>query len=413
MTDLGFAVLDFETTGLHPGTNHRVVEVAVVHLDGSGRITNVWETLVNPRRDLGAQAIHRIEAAEILPAPTFEQIAGHLVQLLQGRVLAAHNARFDLTFLEAELRRMGVAMPLQPNEAVCTMQLARSFLPGAGRSLADCCAAFDIDLDGAHTAVADALATAHLLASYLRQEPEHPIWRDVAGTVNRVRWPALPITGAVPVPRRRDGAAQPHFLERIADRLPEQSGAAEHVEYLALLDRCLLDRRLSEHEKSALVELAEQLGIERSACERLHRMYFDQVVASAWADHVLTADEQRDLRTVADLLAIGEPAFEAALAGPPDTNRAIDMPAVVAAQAAFRLAAGDRIVLTGEMRRAREEWHRELAARGFVPSDGVTKKVRLLVAADPDSLSGKARKARDYGIPIVDEAGLDALLTSA
>jgi DNA polymerase III subunit epsilon len=57
----------------------------------------------------------------------------------------------------------------------------------------------------------------------------------------------------------------------------------------------------------------------------------------------------------------------------------------------FAFAVGDLVVLTGEMRRPREEWF------------GIVK-------VDPDSLSGKARKARDYGIPVVDEAWLEATL---
>ena len=57
----------------------------------------------------------------------------------------------------------------------------------------------------------------------------------------------------------------------------------------------------------------------------------------------------------------------------------------------FALEPGDRIVLTGEMSRPRSDWRRELEASGFVPFDAVTKKVKLVVAADPDSLSGKAR----------------------
>lgn len=57
----------------------------------------------------------------------------------------------------------------------------------------------------------------------------------------------------------------------------------------------------------------------------------------------------------------------------------------------------------------RFDWDAHLISLGFTPWNAVTKKVRLLVAADPDSLSGKARKARDYGIPIVDEAGLERL----
>ena len=86
-----------------------------------------------------------IRAAEVLAAPRFPEIAGQLVRLLRDRILVGHNIGFDFRFLEAEFRRMDVALPLARDEALCTMHLAGDFLPGAGRSLADCCAAFDIE----------------------------------------------------------------------------------------------------------------------------------------------------------------------------------------------------------------------------------------------------------------------------
>lgn len=60
------------------------------------------------------------------------------------------------------------------------------------------------------------------------------------------------------------------------------------------------------------------------------------------------------------------------------------------------------------MCRLRSDWEQDAAEVGLVPHGAVTKKVVLLVAADPDSLSGKARKARDYGIPVVTEDGSPA-----
>jgi DNA polymerase-3 subunit epsilon len=90
----GYAVLDFETTGLFP-SHDRVIEVAVVHVDETGTITGQWDTLVNPQRDLGAQRIHHITSAEVMDAPTFAEIAPKLIELLSGRVLVAHNASFD------------------------------------------------------------------------------------------------------------------------------------------------------------------------------------------------------------------------------------------------------------------------------------------------------------------------------
>ncbi len=59
----GYAVVDLETTGIHPGRHERIVEVAVVHVSPRGVITGTWETLVNPRRDLGRSAF----TASVLP----------------------------------------------------------------------------------------------------------------------------------------------------------------------------------------------------------------------------------------------------------------------------------------------------------------------------------------------------------
>ncbi|TFD11727.1 3'-5' exonuclease [Cryobacterium sp. TMT1-21] len=102
----GYAVIDFETTGLFAKSSHRVIGVAIVHVDETGRITGRWDTLINLGRDLGRQDIHRIRAADVMQAPTFEQIAPQLVKLISGRVLVAHNARFDTGFLLAELERL-------------------------------------------------------------------------------------------------------------------------------------------------------------------------------------------------------------------------------------------------------------------------------------------------------------------
>ena len=186
----GFAVIDFETTWSFRGGHDRVIEVAVVHTDSHGHVTGQWETLINPRRDLGRQDIHRVRAADVLTAPTFDQIAGELLELLDGRVLVAHNASFDTRFLLAELARLG-CKPDTELPGLCTMQLAREFLPGAGRSLADCCSAYDIDLQGAHRASVDALATARLLEAYIQGAPSWNGWAEQLDAAMRAPWPAL------------------------------------------------------------------------------------------------------------------------------------------------------------------------------------------------------------------------------
>ena len=399
MSHSGFAVVDLETTGLFTGRNDRIVEIAVVHVSGDGEITGEWQTLVNPSRDLGPQRIHGIAAADILTAPSFADIAPALVDLLAGRVLVAHNASFDVGFLTAEFERLGYWFSVTP---MCTMQLAREFIPGAGRSLADCCDAYGIILENAHRASVDARATAELLSAYLASVPMWDGWHE-PGLIAELT--PLAATSAQWVERRSAADRATSFLERITLKLPDFSGPAEQLDYLALLDRCLLDRHISAHEANSLVELAESLGIGRATCEALHLEYFGQLTTVAWADGILTDDERADLQSVGAALGLPAEAIEAAM-----VHRIVelDVPPAVA----FALLAGDLIVLTGEMRRPRDDWHVELTARGFVPWAGVTKKVKLVVAADPDSLSGKAKKARDYGIPIVGEAGLESLLAT-
>ncbi|MGY6496835.1 MAG: exonuclease domain-containing protein [Microcella sp.] len=67
----GFAVVDVETTGLFPGGSDRVIELAVVTTDEFGTVTDDWETVVNPRRHIGAGHVHGLDGATLLSAPAF------------------------------------------------------------------------------------------------------------------------------------------------------------------------------------------------------------------------------------------------------------------------------------------------------------------------------------------------------
>lgn len=157
-----FAVVDLETTGFCPDDGDRVVEIAVVRTDGRGHILREWSTLVNPGRPMDATAIHRIATADVHDAPTFGEIAGDLLTLLDGAVVVAHNAAFEERFLDAEFAAAGLAVV--PLPALCTMLLARALpVPLTNHRLTTCCAHFGIDVPGAHAALADARATASLL----------------------------------------------------------------------------------------------------------------------------------------------------------------------------------------------------------------------------------------------------------
>ncbi|WP_106185878.1 exonuclease domain-containing protein [Umezawaea tangerina] len=285
----GYAVVDTETTGFAARGGDRIAEVAVVHLDEDGVVTDEWCTLVNPVRDLGPQHVHRISAAEVWHAPTFAEVAGALAARLANRVLVAHNLAFDARFLTAEFGRLGVEWP---TPGLCTMRLAADYLPGrAGRSLRACCDAAGVSLLDAHSALHDAHAAAGLFADYLRKAGRPEPWRGLLDDAERAPWPVF------------------------------------------ASDQAQLVRR-------------------------------GEVVAQ---------------RTTGTELVT--------------------------------LVRGDTVVFTGQMLDPRDVWVDRASAAGLRVVQGyVTKATRVLVAADPFTLSSKARRARAYEVPIVSEEDFGSML---
>lgn len=414
-----FAVVDFETTGILPSYHHRVVEIGITHVEADGTVSGHWETLINPERDLGPQHIHGIKSAQVLQAPVFGDIASDIAALLQGRVFVAHNASFDLRFLTAEFERAGYGIWGEIPH-VCTMRLGAQFGLGGSAALSACCDAFGVQNTLAHSAGADSLATAQLLSAYLTATREAPGWSDYwaayAEAAAAFSYPQGQSNGVM-WQRRDEVIDEQHFLQRISVNAKHPRATGVEADYLALLDRCLLDRVISVSEAQQLASVAEELGLSRFEVESLHAEYYQSLAQVAWADGVLTDDEKQDLTAVAELLQVSsDVADRSSRSAPqspsPETRSTGADTHTMGARAVneFILAAGDQIVLTGEMSRPRSAWEDELRALGYVPHGAITKKVRLLVAADPDSLSGKAKKARDYGIPIVTEDGLQRLI---
>ena len=398
----GYAVVDVETTGLSPSYHHKVVEIAVVQLDQSGVVEREWTTLVNPGRDVGARHIHGITAEEVLHAPTFADLTGYLGDLLQGRVFVAHNASFDLRFIEAEFDAAGLDVDIDQTNCLCTMSLASQFLPSTSRRLEICCEAAGVVHQDAHSALGDARATAALFSYYLARVTPPPPWSAspiVVSTPGRHRAPNL-----VQAVLRGTARQRMHWMTGLADRLP--AGDDPKIEsYLALLDSALLDRYLAVTEEDALLESASYLGLDRDKIISIHRSYLQAVACAAWEDRVFTDDELADLHALAPVLGLAVQDVVDAIAVAKTTS------APVGNVNGFQLVAGDIIVLTGDMRRPRDEWSARLEIAGYVAAETVTKKTKVLVAADPDSQSGKARTARRYGLPIINEQRLESLVS--
>ena len=401
----GYTVIDFETTGLSARHGDRIVEIGVVKVSHQGELYDAWETLVNPRRDVGASNIHGITARDVAKAPTFDEVAPALLDAVDGRIIAAHNAGFDTRFLSAELRRAGYPVADVPVPAVCTMEWSGAFLRSPSRRLCDCCESANIELGDAHSALGDAFATAQLLAEYLGRSEYRPAWERTLADARNFLWPAHPCGSPVSLRHRSDTAdVRPDgWLDRIIARLP-RSADPQVDAYLAVLDMAMLDGHLSFHEENQLVEAACAYSLSRPQVLAIHADFLTAIAAIALSDGILAPEERSQLDRAAACLGLATRDVDDALEAVANGNTTGDL--VITG---IHLTAGDRVAFTGEMTLERSVWEARARAAGLQPA-GLAKSTKVLVAADPDSLSGKAAKARSYGIPIVDEAALEKLI---
>jgi len=403
------AVLDIETTGVYSGGHDRVVEVAVLRFrPETGDIEDEFVTLVNPKRDIGRTDIHGITSADLLQAPEFSEVAGDIGHRLNGAILAGHNVRFDLGFLRSEYARLGVEFPPFPN--LCTLHLAYRMERVPSRNLHACCTAEGIEHRDPHTAAGDARACLDLLGRYLRRAQgarlcdlgcECEVLPDPA-------WIRIVPTGRA-IPRSEAAARRARergYLSRLVARLPGTEGTTvREAEYLCLLDRVLEDRALTREEAESLCAAAQAWGMSQNDVAGAHQAYLWAIARQAQADGVVTEMERRDLATVCELLGV-DPEALAAIVGEPGAEATA--PPLAGAQPGP--LAGKSVCFTGELlaRIGGERVTREMAedhARraGMLVKRGVSKDLDILVVADPDTQSGKAKKAREYGTRIMAE----------
>jgi len=200
------------------------------------------------------------------------------------------------------------------------------------------------------------------------------------------------------------------YLARLVDRLDTVGvGSAEVAAYLDLLDRALEDRRITEAEAGALLATAKDWGLSRDQVTQAHRQYLQALAAAARADGVVSPAERRDLEQVCALLGLPPTMLESQL-GDQSAPAADDVASAGTRPTAKQLA-GCTVCFTGSLAGrlrgapiTRAQAEQLATAAGLVVAPRVTKGLDLLVVADPDSLSSKARMARQYGTRIMAEA---------
>jgi DNA polymerase-3 subunit epsilon len=138
-------VFDTETTGLDPEQGDRLVEIGCIELINRFPTGNTFHRYINPDRDMPEQAfrVHGLSIEFLKDKPRFAEVADELTEFIGDAPLVAHNAMFDLGFLNAELRRAGKAL-VQRERLIDTLLLARRKHPG-NNSLDSLCERYQID----------------------------------------------------------------------------------------------------------------------------------------------------------------------------------------------------------------------------------------------------------------------------
>ena len=367
-----FVIVDTETTGLYNAD--RVVEIAIFTLSLDGDLLEVFETLINPTRDVSASHIHGITATMVKDAPTFEEIAGDIAVRLHGACFVAHNVPFDRRMLQNEYNRIG--------SELVVIRSVDTFV-ASGCRLTDACGQYGIAIDGAHRASTDAWATAQLFLRLI----------DTCDSGAPLAAPAeLGRSGRV---RRREDVdtvslPEPPLITFLASRVSVDGLAVRSQQYLEMVARGVADLHLDRDERAELAELAQDLELTESQIAQAHRRFVNGLIDSAIADDVVTDDEYDALIRIASALGVDQGSVERRIA-------------TFSLEESFTvLATGMRVVFTGDHPdHERSELESLAAGLGLIPTGGVSKNTSFVCAADSATESGKATKARRYGIPVI------------
>lgn len=164
-------VFDTETTGLDARKGDRLIEIGCIEIVNRIPTGREFHRYINPQRDVPAEAVavHGLTTEMLLDKPLFSEVAQEFLDFIAGDTLVAHNAVFDVGFLNAELERWGHPTPISMSRVVDTLQLARRKHPAGPNSLDALCKRYGIDNSKRikHGALMDSLLLADVYVELL------------------------------------------------------------------------------------------------------------------------------------------------------------------------------------------------------------------------------------------------------
>ena len=150
--------LDTETTGLSPNDRHKIVEIACIETLDLIPTKKIFHKTINPKRDVpeGAYKVHGYSTEFLKDKQTFDKIADEFLNFIKDKKIIIHNASFDLSFLNYELKLIK-KKEIKKDNIVDSLEIARGKFPGTSNSLDALCRRFGIDLSkrAKHNALLD------------------------------------------------------------------------------------------------------------------------------------------------------------------------------------------------------------------------------------------------------------------
>jgi DNA polymerase III subunit epsilon len=172
-----YAIVDIETTGSYAAANG-ITEISI-HLHDGNRVTEKFETLVNPGQPIPfyIQSMTGITDKMVARAPRFEEVAEKIYTLLLDRIFIAHNVNFDYSFVKAHLKEAGLDLNVKK---LCTVRLSRKIIPGLpSYSLGKLCDSLGITINDRHRAGGDTEATVKVFELLLEKDKEQHIQKSL------------------------------------------------------------------------------------------------------------------------------------------------------------------------------------------------------------------------------------------
>lgn len=426
-----FAVIDVETTGLSPNRD-RILELAIVRLDANGNVIDESVGRVDPEGPVGATHIHGIRHSDVVGKPLFRDVAATVVAGLEGVPIVAHNAKFDLAFLRAELAAAGWDVPWLAS--YCTLDASYAYLPSLDRRrLVDCCHAVGARLEDAHSALGDARATAALFRAYLKANGgADPALREAINAARTASWPTGPNRPSLTAAERDVRAAHrrapiqitpprpkhPPLLEQLTAvsllEVIEEGAPVGTTAYLELLFQALEDGDITDSEAEALDELRLEFGLTAEDLAAAHDALLLALAHRALDDGHVSHEERRELKSIASLLGVADTKVKAVL-DKADAARHARLSAGLGPLPdpwphGDPLRVGDRVVFTGCDGTQRDRLEQRSEELGVRVLNSVSKLTALLVT-DGSFSGGKLAKSLELNTRTVHPDVFEVLLT--